>query len=647
MSSGGSPVGRFPHLQPSLNGLVAAVAAPSVALSGADGQMRGAGAHGLYVDDVRILHQLVVRVEGEEPVAVGCELIGGRHNRFDSVVFNAGIPRIDPTVARTRTALPDGAEEVLVFSSNAAEPVAFRLDLELGSDLAPIEAVKTNRLLSRRPPVAAAGQLEWPLPDGGTVAVESDPRPDELSEAEGRLSWQLQLAPGERRRVRVTTRRRGASGVVVAARPPRGGQLIGSLRVEAADRRFQRLADRGLADLDAMLLTTPVAPDEVFVAAGAPWFLTLFGRDSLWVARMLLPIGTEVALGTLRTLAERQGTRVDPASGEEPGKILHELRNHPVGDHVATYASLPPVYYGTVDATALWVCLLGEAWRFGLAAERVAELLGPMERCLGWIGDYACRSDGFVSYVERSGRGLTNQGWKDSDDAIQFRDGRLATAPIALCEVQGYTYQALVCGAELLAAFGRGGGERWLERADELATRFRERFWVDSPEGPYPAVAIDGAGQAVDSLTSNIGHLLGTGILTPEEERSVAARLGSDDLDCGFGLRTLAASSAGFNPLGYHTGSVWAHDTAIAIGGLARSSAGEPARHAAVSLAEGLLAAAEAFDYRLPELYGGHARDGREAPSAYPAACRPQAWAAASVVTLVSALLGLRADAPA
>ena len=432
-----------------------------------------------------------------------------------------------------------------------------------------------------------------------------------------------------------------------------GGAALPVPRVEAVDQRLGRLIELGLTDLGSLRMAGPAHPADMFLAAGAPWYLTLFGRDSIWAARMLLPLGTDLALGTLRTLARRQGRAFDIQTGEQPGKILHEVRRAPSEDQErgsdrlgGRPPSLPPVYYGTVDATPLWVCLLYDAWKWGMSSSDVHPLLAPMERCLTWVAESGCRRDGFVSYVDESGRGLANQGWKDSSDAVQFRDGRIARAPIALCEVQGYAYQAAMGGAELLDAFGEKGADRWREFAAELAERFRARFWVEDSEGPYPAIALEDDGTAVDSLSSNIGHLLRTGILSSAECELVARRLDGPDLNSGFGLRTLAASSRGFNPLSYHCGSVWAHDTAIAIDGLARTPS-VAARGAVNSLTEGLLSAAEAFRYRLPELYGGHERSSLEAPLPYPASCHPQAWTAAAGIVVLTALLGIQPDVPA
>ena len=413
-----------------------------------------------------------------------------------------------------------------------------------------------------------------------------------------------------------------------------------------------RFVARSLADLSGLRMSARWAPKDAVLAAGVPWYLTLFGRDAIWSARLLLPLGVELARGTLRAFAARQGRVVEPLTCEEPGKMFHEVRRaadtyetFPGRGHDGSIVPLPPIYYGTVDATLLWVCLLHDAWRWGLPDDDVQPLLDPMERCLGWLADYGCGSPPFVTYVSSSGHGLANQGWKDSGDGIQFRDGSIATGPLALCEAQAYAYEAALAGANLLEAFGRGGADRWREYAFELARRFRERFWVDDDGGPYPAVALDGRGKLVDSLTSNIGHLLGTGLLGPEESSLVARRLADPDLSGGYGLRTLAASSQGFNPLGYHNGSVWPHDTAIAIAGLARTP-GEEAKRAARALIEGLLVAAEHFEYRMPELYGGHDRAGRSGPVPYPAACRPQAWSAASAVAVLAVLVGVRPDVP-
>jgi glycogen debranching enzyme len=408
------------------------------------------------------------------------------------------------------------------------------------------------------------------------------------------------------------------------------------LRVHSADHRLTRLVDRSLDDLAALRLTDGA---DTFLGAGVPWFLTLFGRDSLWAARMLLPLGTDLAAGTLRVLARRQGTRVDDSTGEAPGKIMHELRRD---EHVLTEANLrlPAVYYGTIDATPLWISLLHDAWRWGHPAAEIEALLPNLDAALGWLADHADPDgDGFLEYLDTTGHGLANQGWKDSGDAVRFADGRIAEPPIALAEVQGYAYRAALDAAALLDAFGRPGGDRWRGYATAMADRFRAKFWVP---GGYPALALDRHKAPVDSLTSNIGHLLGTGLLSAGEEDEVAAALTAGIMSGGYGLRTMSAADRGYGPLSYHCGSVWTHDTAIVAAGLVRAGF----RAEAATLIDGLLAAAEAFGFRLPELHAGHGRDELSRPMPYPAACHPQAWSAAAAILLVQAELGLQPDVP-
>jgi glycogen debranching enzyme len=402
--------------------------------------------------------------------------------------------------------------------------------------------------------------------------------------------------------------------------------------LDDADDRLRRWVERSLGDLDALRLTRIDATDE-FLGAGAPWFFTLFGRDSIWAARFLLPLGIGIPHGTLRTLAALQGRERVPATAEQPGKIIHEVRRATL-ELPDEGLELPPYYYGTVDATPLWVCLLADARERGLGEAETRELLPALRAALAWMRDFGdSDGDGLLEYVDESGRGLSNQGWKDSGDSVQWRDGALAEGPIALAEVQAYAHEAAVRGAALLEEFGEDGAE-WRAWAAHLATRFRESFWVSDAEGRYPAIALDARKRPVDSLTSNIGHLLGTGLLDAEESRLVAARLVSPRLDAGYGIRTLATDSGGYWPLSYHGGSIWAHDTAIAIRGLHRAGFAAEAR----TLSEGLLRAAVAFDYRMPELHGGDAVSEVPRPVPYPAACRPQAWSAAASIVVLDAL---------
>jgi glycogen debranching enzyme len=265
----------------------------------------------------------------------------------------------------------------------------------------------------------------------------------------------------------------------------------------------------------------------------------------------------------------------------------------------------------------------------------VRELVPALRAALDWVVASA-GDEGFLEYVDETGRGLSNQGWKDSGDSIQWRDGALAQGPIALCEVQGYAYEAAIAGAALLESLGEDGAEPLREWAQRLRRRFAARFWVTTTEGRYPAIALDRDGRPVDTLTSNIGHLLGTGILDPDEAHEVARLLTGPSMTSGFGVRTMSTDAAGYWPLSYHGGSVWPHDTAIVVRGMAR----EGLRHEALVVVEGLLAAAEAFAFRMPELYAGDDRSATPAPAPYPAACRPQAWSAAAAITCHEILRG-------
>jgi glycogen debranching enzyme len=639
--------------QPYLHDLVSSVFAPAMALSGRDGQVRRGGAQGLYVRDIRALSGIVLSVGGVEPVNLHYELVGGAENEFRSVVGGPKEGDPDPKllVLRHREVLAWGMVEHISVRSYEPRAMRCRVELVLSCDFAGMAAVKGGMATLPQPAGALEGGLTWEIPDRCSTRATGSPRPDTVDAAQGLLAWDIEIPPRGVTTVSLSVEFREDAANAPVEAPPSGRAEFQAPEVVAADSRIAKWVEVSMADLARLRLVAPGHPADVFLAAGAPWYLTLFGRDSLWAARMLLPLGTELALGTLSALARRQGRSDNLRTGEQPGKIPHELRRDnaydidAMGRRERNYFSLPPVYYGTVDATPLWVCLLHDAWLWGAPEERVEALLAPMTRCLEWTAGSGRDHRGFLSYIDASGHGLANQGWKDSADAVQYKDGQLAKGPVALSEVQGYAYEAAMGGAELLDAFGVPGGDRWRAFAQDLAKRFRASFWVEDANGPYPAIALDGSGAPVDSLTSNIAHLLGTGILRADESELVARRLGQPDLASGFGLRTLAASSAGFNPVSYHCGSVWAHDTAIAIAGLARAHAPSSER-AVTTLSEGLLAAAESFGYRVPELYGGDDRRTSTGPVPYPASCHPQAWTAAASVATLTSLLGLEPDVP-
>ncbi|MDT0378654.1 glycogen debranching N-terminal domain-containing protein [Streptomyces sp. DSM 42041] len=635
--------GTASGLQPFLHDACVVLAAPAVALSRPAGAMRS-GADGFFRGDRRFLSRLVADVEGVPLAPVRTGHSDASTAAFRTVLRGVGEQTADPavTLRHTRTVHADGLRESFEFHNAGPLDVTVPLALSLDADFAAMDDVKAGRRAAPPGVRRADDALRWHWQEWES-RLTSTPAPDSVDDEGGtavRAHYRLTLPPGGRARVDLDCAAVDRDGFPFAPAPTRRVPWSRP-RLRVPDHRFPRLLDRSLDDLAGLLLTDPEHPQDTFLAAGAPWFLTLFGRDALWAARMLLPLGTDLAAGTLRTLARRQGTRDIPATEEQPGKILHEVRR--TSQLLDEGTTLPPLYYGTVDAGPLWVALLHDAWRWGLAETEVEALLPHAERVLAWMAEHGdADGDGLLEYVDSTGKGLANQGWKDSGDSMRWRSGRLAVAPVALSEVQAYAHEAAVGGAALLRAFGRPDADRWEEWAARLRDRFRDRFWLDDARGPYCAAALDGQKRPLDTDTSSHGHLLGTGLLTEEESGLLARRLASPELDCGFGLRTLETGATGFNPLGYHIGSVWPHDTAIAVHGLAR--AGFPDE--ADSLVRGLLAASETFDARLPELFAGHGSGVDTGPAPYPAACRPQAWAAASSVHLLRALLGLEADVP-
>jgi glycogen debranching enzyme len=615
--------------QPLLHDAAVVLRAPAQAWSRPGGEMT-APIDGVYVSDVRVASGWTVHVDGALPEPIATLEDAADRIRFVSLLRGLDDPGADPDVRLvvTRTVRGDGVDHELAIESRLGRELRVELAVELDAELTPVEVVKTGRASIVADPLRRIDGAAWG-DDAVSAALHA---PDATISIDGpriRLHWEVAVpAHGTVERA-VELGVHDALAVVAAPDAPPSWTLPD---LAGVDDRLHRWVERSLGDLDALRLRRVDAADE-FLGAGAPWFFTLFGRDSLWAARFLLPLGTGIAHGTLRALAALQGRERVPATAEQPGKIIHEVRRATL-QLPDEGVELPPYYYGTVDATPLWICLLADARERGLGDAETRELLPALRAALAWMRDFGdSDGDGLLEYVDESGRGLSNQGWKDSGDSVQWRDGSLAEGPIALAEVQGYAHEAAVRGAALLESFGEDAAE-WRAWAARLATRFREGFWVSDAEGRHPAIALDAHKRPVDSLTSNIGHLLGTGLLDAEESRLVAARLVSPRLDAGYGIRTLATGSGGYWPLSYHGGSIWAHDTAVAIRGLRRDGFAAEAR----TLSEGLLRAAVAFAYRMPELHGGDAASEVPRPVPYPAACRPQAWSAAASIVVLEAL---------
>lgn len=643
----------MPYQQPWLHDLTVTLAAPTVVLGDADGQIRPGGVQGVMHCDVRVLSRAELRLDGAEPVAVADRLDGASAARFTGIARTLGDPGADPTVRveRIRRVVPGWIEEEIRVVSFASAPVDTEAVLDIDTDLSVSEHVKHNRPPLRveiTTPDGNGAELRWGSDEVSVSVLAEGDGARALATGHGtaQLRWPVRLPARGACTLRWSLNAE-VEGAPLDGAPGASAAYWKGIEIACDDRRLAALAERSLDDLRGLLMAPAGRPDDVFAAAGAPWFFTLFGRDSIWAARLSLPFGWQLAAGTLRALAAYQGTKDDVETAQAPGKIPHELRRasalHSGPALDGEPAALPPLYYGTIDATPLWVCLLHDAWRAGMPEDQVRPLLPNLRAALTWIAELGDEDgDGFLEYLDRTGHGLSNQGWKDSGDSIRFRDGTIARGPVALCEAQGYAYEAAVHGADLLDAFEIDGAAELRTWAAQLAERFHARFWVEDEHGPYPALALDGDKRPVDSLTSNIAHLLGTGLLSNEQSALVVDRLTTPGMDSGYGLRTMDRREGGYSPLSYHCGTVWPHDTAIAIWSMTRAGHA----HRAASLIDGLLAAAVRFDYRLPELYSGDGPHDGPGVTAYPAACRPQAWAAASIGAIVHCLTGLRADVP-
>jgi glycogen debranching enzyme len=644
------PVGwTFAGEPPSLGsagGTVTLVEGAGFCVCGRTGDIDPDQPHGLFFRDTRLLSrwQLLVDDAPPEPLAT-----------MEAEPFaTTFVARAQPRAGRADSTLlvlrhryvGDGMREDLVLRNLAAEPAACTVSLAVGADFADLFEVKESRVRSRGEHRLDAGAdglrfertwrgdargarvhaAGWTANADGTLTV------DVVVPARGEWRSCLQVQPSLEG-VELPSRYRCDEPVERTVPSQRLREWRQANPVVHTDHRgLAALLERTEEDLGALRIFDPEHPDRVAVAAGAPWFMTVFGRDSLLTAWMALLLDPALALGTLRTLARFQGTEVEPRSDQEPGKILHEMR---FGTDSAHSLAGGTVYYGSVDASPLFVMLLGESAAWGADPAAVTELLPAADAALHWIDTYGDRDgDGYVEYERATDRGLRNQGWKDSFDGVTFADGRIADTPIALAEVQGYAYAAYVARSQLAAQAGDdAGARRWATRADCLRAAFNRDFWL--PDRGWFALGLDRDKRTIDSLASNMGHCLWTGIIDEDKAAAVAEHLLSPEMFTGWGVRTLGSSMAAYNPMSYHNGSVWPHDNALIAAGLMRYGFVEHAQR----IAGGLIEAAAHFGGRLPELFCGFDRTEFEAPIPYPTSCSPQAWAAASPLLLLRSLL--------
>ena len=615
----------------------------------------GAG-QGLYHDGTRHLSLCQLRLTGHRPFLLGSSTGAGGHV-LTVHLTNPDLPG-DHELLWAKAVMHVRRSSFLWnrtwFSrisivNHGLTALSVSVDLSFDADFRDVFEVRGAHRPRRGrlvPAVETADGLlfEYHGLDGVTrhTVVQIEPAP---IVATGQCRVELTVQPGQRRDVYVA---------VVCSRTahplPLAEQFDEALAqaTVAMDRLRSRLAgvrtssdlfdewlERSRTDIAMMITQTPHGP---YPYAGIPWFSAMFGRDGIITALSVLWADPSLARGVLMALAATQATRVDPASDAQPGKILHEAR----GGEMAALGEIPfAAYYGSVDATPLFVLLAGRYYHRTGDDATIRRLWPHIEAALAWIDRYGdADGDCFVEYARATDRGLQNQGWKDSHDAVFHADGTLAEGPVALCEVQGYVYAAKMHAAELAAVLGNEDRGRALRaEAERLRHAFEQRFWCDDL-GVY-ALALDGAKRHCRVVSSNAAQCLMSGIASPERARRVADSVMRDGMFSGWGVRTVREGEARYNPMAYHNGSIWPHDTALVALGLARYGL----KHDVVRLAEGLFAAAQQFELRrLPELFCGFGRHAGESPTRYPTACSPQAWAAASSLLVVQALLGLDID---
>lgn len=627
----------------------------------------GCGSEGLYADDVRVLRRWRMQVNGQRPALLGSGQDGAH---FCCSVYGH-VPAFHLSTRRQLTISQAGLRETLSVTNHDHQVQQIVVRYEFDADFADLlevksrELAKPDLLFARRMPPASITH-EW-LPKLGayrfSAVIES--LRDGAWRAGVQLSFSEPVVPGDGEvlfEVAIpprTTWRVDAHVVLLgdylhAEHSDPGGDLdraerAGFDRLERWQRTVPMLETRSgplaetyrrsVADLAALRM--PGIQDDhhaLLPAAGLPWFMTIFGRDTVITCLLAMALGQDLARTALRALGRLQATSDDPARDAEPGKILHELR---VGKVAALSSSLP--YYGSVDSTPLYVMLAAETWRWTGDDELMRELEPNLRAAMSWIeGPADLTGRGYVEFHRRAERGIDVQSWKDSRTSMLFADGSPAQPPLAVCEVQGYSYAARLGLAGIArTVWGDRVYADQLERdARSLRERFDRDFWVQTPAGGHYALALDPDGHRVDSLTSDIGHLLMTGIAADRRQDRLAQALLAPDLFSGWGVRTMSTANPGFNPVAYHNGTVWPHDTAIACVGLARQGR----RADAAILLQALIDAAAHFDWRLPEVLAGYPRADTRFALLYPTSCSPQAWAAAAPLGALTAVLGLTPD---
>lgn len=611
---------------------------------------------GLYTKDTRFLSKLDIKINGEEPILLTSDaaenykariLLTNPHMEKNG---NLILWRESVEIERTRFIYEEVLYETIKLKNYFPKPVEFDLSIHFETDFADMFIVRgfqtgtTGKITKRKADlysficeysgadeVKRATSITWNK-EAKVVSEQGDVYLSfKLGHTEEEtVTFTIEPQIGEKKRKEILPPETALQQLELSYR----NWEESITKIETDFTPLKRLTDRGIADLRVLLTDLGFGH---FPVAGLPWFGVPFGRDSLIAALQMLAFNPSVAKGTLLTLASEQGENLDPWRDEQPGKIMHEMR---FGELANTNQIPFTPYYGTIDATPLFLLLISEYVKWTGDLELVKMLQSNIDAALNWIDQYGDRDgDLFVEYHQESSKGIANQGWKDSGDSIVHQTGEYARTPIALCEVQGYVYQAKVGMAEIYEKMDINEKANELRKqATDLKARFNQDFWMEDKE--YYAIALDEKKQQVGTVTSNPGHNLFSGILEEEKARAVTKKLVSPKMFSGYGIRTMGEGEAGYNPMSYHDGSIWPHDNSMILLGMSKLGHNEEA----LQVMGGLIDSSEGFEYdRLPELFCGYDKSIGK-PVKYPVACSPQAWAAGTPLVFVQSLLGLFPD---
>ena len=623
-----------------------------------DIQSIGLGQEGLYHEGTRFLSQLVFKLGNARPFLLNSAVKEDNLlfvvNLTNADVYQAGqivLPRGVLHITRMKLLRQGTCYENLTFINYGLSPVEVKFSMEFGADFADVFEVRgmtRRRKGVRHDRRLKADQICFVYEGLDNVLrrtrIQCSPAPDTLNASVATFISRLEPKQEEEFSLTYSCELNDARSVSVSFSRAHMEAEVALKRFESehcqirtSNDQFNQWLNRSSSDLHMMFTTTRFGP---YPYAGVPWFSTAFGRDGIITALEYLWVNPEIAKGVLGYLASLQAKEQNPDRDAEPGKILHETR----GGEMAALREIPfDLYYGSIDATPLFVMLAGAYFQHTHDLEFIKSIWPQIDLALRWMNDYGDRDgDGFLEYARNSPKGLVQQGWKDSLDSVFHRDGTFAQGPIALCEVQGYAYAAKLAGAAIASSLGESTRSKALsEQAEILKENFQKSFWCD--EISIYALALDGEKRQCGIRTSNAGHCLYAGIAGPEQARRVANTLMAAQSFSGWGVRTVAASEARFNPMSYHNGSIWPHDNALIAAGLCRYRAKEYA----IQILSALFDVSIFAEYRLPELFCGFDRREGEGPVPYPVACSPQSWAAASVFLLLQAVLGMTIDGAA